>query len=333
MGRYKLYGGGGSPYSMKMRAILRYRRLPHNWYQITPAMRQVLKHDGPPVIPILELPEDGSLHVDSTPLAYMLEARHEERSIVPEDPDIAFVSDLIEDMADEWGTKMMFHYRWYREVDQAYSSRQIISDNTPGVRGQELERLAAAIRDRQVSRMPIVGCTEQNAPMIEESYVELLDILDSFAMRDEFLFGTRPSLGDFALFGQLKTLASDHTPMLLMRDRTPSVYDWVRRLDDASGIDGEWHRFNDLRPEVSQLLRFIAKWYLPFLVANAAAVANGEDEVSVTLDGRKWTQPSFKYQAKCYDRLCKKFAETNSAPLEKLLAETSCLSYLGPVQF
>ena len=134
---------------------------------------------------------------------------------------------------------------------------------------KSLKRLAAAIRDRQVSRMPIVGCTEQNAPMIEESYVELLDILDSFVMRDEFLFGTRPSLGDFALFGQLKTLASDHTPMLLMRDRTPSVYDWVRRLDDASGIDGEWHSFNNMRPEVSQLLRFTAKWYLPFLVANA----------------------------------------------------------------
>jgi hypothetical protein len=46
-------------------------------------------------------------------------------------------------------------------------------------------------------------------------------------------------LADFGLFGQLKALSSDHTPMLIMRERTPSVYDWVRRLDDASGIDGE----------------------------------------------------------------------------------------------
>ena len=78
MERYQLYGGGGSPYSQKMRAILHYRRLPFDWIQITPAIRAEIKHEGPPVIPILRLPEDGSLHVDSTPLAMMLEDRHAE---------------------------------------------------------------------------------------------------------------------------------------------------------------------------------------------------------------------------------------------------------------
>ena len=59
MTRYQLYGGGGSPYSQKMRAILHYRRLPFDWVQMTPAIREQIKHDGPPVIPILRLPEDG----------------------------------------------------------------------------------------------------------------------------------------------------------------------------------------------------------------------------------------------------------------------------------
>ena len=328
MDRYNLFGGGGSPYSMKMRAILRYRRLPFNWVQITPEMRQRLKHDGPPVIPILQLPEDESLHVDSTPLAYLLESRHSERSIVPDDPQVAFISDLIEDMGDEWITKMMFHYRWAREIDQAYSSRQIISDNTPGVRGEALERLAAAIRDRQVSRMPLVGCTAQNAPMIERSYLELLDILDSFVTRDEYLLGTRPSLGDFGLFGQLKVLASDHTPMWIMRERTPSVYDWVRRLDDASGIEGEWHALDSLRPAAIELLRFAARWYLPFLAANARCVGDGSEEVQVVLNGEQWAQSPFKYQAKCYHHLCERLAQVNSEPLRELLAETGCLPYL-----
>ena len=164
--------------------------------------------------------------------------------------------------------------------------------------------------------------------MIEQSYLELLDILDSFVTRDEFLLGTRPSLGDFGLFGQLKVLASDHTPMLIMRERTPSVYDWVRRLDDASGIEGEWHPFEALRPAVLDLLRFTARWYLPFLSANAEAIATGDAEVQVTLDGQLWAQAPFKYQAKCYDRLRKRLAAVDSAPLRELLTEAGCLAYL-----
>jgi hypothetical protein len=84
-GRYRLFGGSESPYSMKMRAIMRYRQLRFNWVQITPDIRRTLDRDGPPVIPILQLPEDASLHVDSTPLAYMLEELHGGRSLLPDD--------------------------------------------------------------------------------------------------------------------------------------------------------------------------------------------------------------------------------------------------------
>ena len=328
MERYQLYGGGGSPYSQKMRAILHYRRLPFDWVQITPAIRSQIKHDGPPIIPILRLPEDQSLHVDSTPLAFQLEERHSERSIIPDDPAMAFLSNLIEDLGDEWVTKMMFHYRWDLEIDQMYSSRQIISDNSPGLRGDDLKQAAEAIRQRQVERMPLVGCTRQNKPIIERSFHELLAILDSFAIRDEFIFGTRPSLADFGLFGQLKTLASDHTSMLIMRNTVPSVYDWVRRLEDSSGIEGEWHEFADMRPAVTELLKFSARYYLPFLEANAKAHAEGADTLTVELAGRIFQQPTFKYQVKCYYRLRKLLQNERVDALRGLLAETECLQYL-----
>lgn len=328
MERYQLYGGGGSPYSQKMRAILHYRRLPFDWIQITPAIRAEIQHDGPPVIPVLRLPEDQSLHVDSTPLAFLLEERHHHRSIIPNDPAMAFLCNLIEDMGDEWVTKMMFHYRWDLEIDQLYSSRQIISDNTPGLRGHDLQQAAEAIRQRQVGRMPLVGCTPQNKPIIEGSFHELLAILDTFATRDEYLFGTRPSLADFGLFGQLKTLASDHTPMLIMRNTTPSVYDWVRRLEDSSGIEGEWHAFAGRRDAVGELLKFCARYYLPFLAANADAHAAGREMMQVELAGHDYEQPTFNYQVKCYDRLKKLLKNEPSQPLRDVLAQSGCLAYL-----
>ncbi len=109
---------------------------------------------------------------------------------------------LVEDMAGEWVTKMMFHYRWDLEIDQRYSSRQIISDNSPALRGSDLQQAAENIRERQVGRMPLVGCSKQNKPVIESSFHGLLAILDTFATRDEFLFGTRPSLVDFDLLSE-----------------------------------------------------------------------------------------------------------------------------------
>ena len=258
----------------------------------------------------------------------LLEERHSQRSIVPTDPAMAYLSLLIEDMADEWVTKMMFHYRWDLAIDQAYSSRQIISDNTPGLRGEALAKAAQAIRDRQVSRMPLVGCTPQNKPVIERSFHELLSILDGFATRDEYLFGTRPALADFGLFGQLKTLASDHTPMMIMRTSVPSVYDWVRRLEDSSGIEGEWHSIAERRTAVDDMLRFCATYYLPFLQANAEAFAKAEDQVSLSLAGQPYSQPPFKYQVKCYSRLKTLLADAKAPGLREVLAHTGCLAYL-----
>ena len=185
-----------------------------------------------------------------------------------------------------------------------------------------------AYRKRQVSRMPLVCCTEQNAPLIEESYVELLDILDSFVTRDEYLFGTRPSLADFGLYGQLRTLSSDHTPMLIMRNRAPSVYDWIHRLDDSSGIEGDWHGFKQMRPEVFQLLEYAAKYYLPFMQANHGACLNGDETLELEIAGKPYSQAPFKYQTKCYDRLKKLLAVRTEPQLRQLLDDAGCLAFL-----
>src|SRR6185295_12826970 len=92
-----------------------------------------------------------------------------------------------------------------------------------------------AFNDRQVGRMALVGCTEQNRPVIEDSYRFVLDTLDRHVRTLPYLLGSRPCLGDFGLYGQLQILSVDPTPAAEMRARAPDVFCWLLRLDDASG--------------------------------------------------------------------------------------------------
>ena len=333
--RYQIVGGLGSPYSMKMRAVFRYRRIPHVFQMRNARLADDVSHVKPQIIPMVRGPDDADWMVDSTPIIYELEARFPgERSVLPDEEGARFLSEIIEDFGDEWLTKAMFHYRWYYELDRDYSSFWIASDQVTGDDATKAKRqaFADAITERQVGRMPLVGCTEENKPVIERSYERVLDALETGVGFGRFLFGTRPSIGDFGLFGQLKTLGDDRTPQNVMRDRAPTVANWVRQLDDLSGLDGAWLDPETPLPEMTHnLLEICGDSYLPFLAANAAAIDAGEEEVSLSIGASRFVQPPFRYQVKCLSRLRALYAGLSDdarGRVDPILASTRCLEWL-----
>jgi glutathione S-transferase len=328
---YTIHGGLGSPYSMKMRAIFRYRRIPYIWKQIDGMSGDVFAKVKAPVIPIIQFP-DGSWHNDSTPMLFTLERLHAERSIVPTDPGDAFLAYLLEDMADEWGTKAMFHYRWYRERDQRQMSEWLAFDRLGGHGRAAIVGAAQMFRTRQVGRMPIVGCTPENAPIIEDSAKQIFALLEAHVTEEPFLFGTRPSLADFGWLGQLSQLAVDPTPDDLMREVAPFTFRWLMNLDDASGIDGAWRDpESPLSPALKGFLKMAGEVYFPFLLANAAAFEKKDPTFSVTLQGRTYTQGSFRYQQRCLWDLREAYQKLDAATrvrLDPILDEALCLAPL-----
>jgi glutathione S-transferase len=329
---YRLHGLNPSPYSVKMRALMRYRRLPFVWDAVGSPRDIAVAAGLPPVIPVLRFP-DGRLMNDSTPLAHALEREHPGvRSVIPDDPGLAFVSDLLEDFGDEWLTKIMFHYRWYYAADRAFAQTWVVSSRDPVMAQDVRQATMTAFNDRQVGRMALVGCTEQNRPVIEESYRFVLDTLDRQVRTLPFLLGSRPSLGDFGIYGQLQILSVDPTPAAEMRSRAPDLFCWLMRVDDASGVEGMWIDADESLPQgVTDLLRHAAVTYLPFLHANAQALQEGREAFDVELLGRRYAQAPFRYQGKCYDALRKKFAalpEPSRRRLAPVLEEAGCLRYL-----
>jgi glutathione S-transferase len=324
---YRLFGALGSPYSLKMRAVLRYRRIPFVWVQGERAQNLAREEMRAPVIPVLQFP-DGELKNDSTPLIYELERRHAERSIVPPDPATAFLAFLIEDFADEWLTKAMFAYRWLRPRDQERMSTWLSFDALHGGGRGRFEARAAQFRERQVGRMALVGCTQENAPLIEETARRVLAALDAHVTDGFFLFGTRPSLAEFGLYGQLSQLGVDPTAADMYRADYPYAFRWLSHMDDLSGIDGDWAASS---PVVTQLLRLVGDIYLPFLRANAAALQAGAEEMRFEALGMPFVQAPFKYQLKCLAELRAAYAALPARAqqsLKPLLGDTKCLDAL-----
>ena len=112
-------GSPGSPYTRKMLALLRFRRIPYRYIQC--GMGDAgLPQPKVQLVPVFYFENDaGELdaEVDSTPIIRRLEDEYGDRSVIPTDPASAFLNYLVEDYGDEWLTKAMFHYRWYYEAD------------------------------------------------------------------------------------------------------------------------------------------------------------------------------------------------------------------------
>jgi glutathione S-transferase len=302
-----LVGGFGSPYTRKLRAVLRYRRIPFRFI-----LRGSKEDVGiPPVpvalIPVLVFPEqDGKppeAAIDSTPLVRRLEAKFPERAVVPGDPALAFLDALVEDYADEWLTKAMFHYRWTYSPDIEKASQVLVLDRRLDVAGERLEDAARAIASRQIARLRVVGSNETTRPVIEESYRRLLAIADGIFAARPFVLGARPAACDFALYGQLSQLALfDPTPVRIAEETAPRVISWLSRVEDLGALepaaDG-WLARSDMGDALRPLATEIGRVYAPFLLANARALETSAERVEATIDGKPWVQQPFPYQGKC----------------------------------
>jgi len=326
-----IVGAPGSPYSRKLRAVLRYRRIPHVWVQRGAREARALPRPRVELLPQLVFPGTNEALTDSSPLIRRLEALHPERSVIPDDPALACLDALLEDYADEWLTKAMFHYRWAFEPDVAQAAA--ILPRWFRIDQPEAEAVAAGrqFAERQIGRLGVVGSNAATAATIEASYERLLALLDARLREAPFVFGARPAAADFALYGQLTQLAGfDPTPRRVALERAPRVVAWIDGVEDLSGAepgDADWISRDALPASLRALFTEIGRVYVPFLLANADALARGAERVEGTIDGRPWVQKPFPYQGKCLAWLREShaaLAASDRAAVDAFLAGTGC---------
>lgn len=336
-----LLGAAGSPYTRKMLALLRFRRISHaiHWgsHRSPPAG---LPEPKVKLLPTFYFPTgDGFEAVtDSTPIIRRLEREHAGRSVIPDDPVVAFLNDLVEDYADEWLTKAMFHFRWAHAADIENAGPMLIFWHDPTTPAGPAEAAAREISKRQIDRLHVVGSNPVTAPTIEASYARFVEVLDGVIARQGYVLGARPSAADFAIQGQLSQLAIiEPTSAAITVQRSRRVRAWLDRVEDLSGLDPDaagWATRADLAESLRSLLSEIGRVYAPFLRANARAAMAEAPSVETEIDGRPWTQPTFPYQAKCLAALRQTQAAlspADRAALDAMLAGTGCETLFEPL--
>ncbi|MFZ5721098.1 MAG: glutathione S-transferase family protein [Pseudomonadota bacterium] len=325
---WRIFGSEMSPYSLKVRSYFRFKGIPHQWVPRTADNEAEYKRFAKlPIVPTVASPDDEGLQ-DSTPILEALEARFPERAIHPQDPDLAFLSALVEEFGDEWGNKLMFHHRWWAPVDQEASALTLARLSAPHGDTETIAARTKMIRERMTGRGHFVGSSEATADLIRGYWFELLDLLEPHLARRKYLFGARPAFGDFGLSAQLYEASVDPTCGADIRARGSAVLDWCHRMLEPRD-DGPFETWESLEPTLAPVLAYVGRYFLPWSQANAQALAAGAGEFTVKLAGRDYVQPPQKYHAKSLAALKARYADARSPRLDGILEAAGCRAYLA----
>jgi glutathione S-transferase len=272
-----------SYFSGKMEAYLRYKEIPFERRVVDmKVMRdEILPATGLMKVPVLRL-ADGQWLKDTTPMIDWLESHYPDPPVIPRDPVLRFVSKLVEDYADEWCWRAALYWRWRPKESRKLLMHRIgheVLDDFPApnwLAGWYYGR-------RQIATyLDGDGLSRETEPVIEQSYLDLLDNMSMLLQEQPFLLGSHPTLVDFGLFGPMfRHYAQDPTPSRVMEERAPAVYAWVGRLWNARAHRlGREPVLGDFsQPGWAYFLREIVESYWPFLLANARAWASGEQRL------------------------------------------------------
>lgn len=329
-----LMGAPGSPYTRKMLALMRYREIPFRVHWTTGEVPEGFPKPKVRLLPTYFLPgKGGELEAvtDSTPLIRRFEKTYEGRSVIPDNPVLSFLNDLIEDYGDEWLTKAMFHYRWAHESDYKNAGPLLIYWGSSVIDDTAAQGMSDHFTKRQIDRLYVVGSNETTAPIIEAAYERFIGILDRLLAQKGYVLGARPSSADFAIFGQMTQLGIiEPTSAKITRDISARVRAWLDRMEDLSGLspkDDDWFDVSNIKEALRPLLSEIGRTYTPVMLANAKAVIAGEKTFETSVDGAPWTQPAFKYQAKTLSWIREAYFDLKShhqKQLDDIIAGTGC---------
>ncbi|PID43059.1 MAG: hypothetical protein CSB48_07100 [Proteobacteria bacterium] len=274
----QLLGWDVSPYTVKVKSYFNFKKIPYDYKppNVYTLSRKVQPAAGKIIMPTV-FRANGTMVQDSSVIIDVYEADCKEPAVIPETPDQAFASLLVELFADEWMPLAALHYRWNYPGNYDFILGEFGKNALPGFPGF-IQRAAVRKFARKLSGyLPILGVTKNMEPALEAAAEELLGLLDHHFKEHPFLLGGQPTIGDFALYGPLYAhMDRDPEPRNLIR-KYDHLYRWLMVMHgnfDNSVANGAGDLLpNDEIPDsLLAVLHYISELHSPLLQQTIAGI-------------------------------------------------------------
>lgn len=320
MTAYRLFGADTSPYSLKVRAFLKYKGIDFDWITRSKTTEDEFQsHARVPSIPLLVSP-NRSPNQDSTDILSCVESDQSEPSSVPDDPACALLALILEDYGDEWLNKIMFRERWGQKPDREEAAdrtmEQLFDGKLPRAKKKTRDQIVKRMRDR----LPLVGIERKNEKTLKTSFERFVSLLNTHLEHHLFIFGGRPCVADFALAAQLSQMLLDPTPGKWLRDNAPFVTAWCEFME-APKAGAPFKGLADVQETLLPLFRDeVAVTYLPWASANLEASQAKQERMSVKIEKKAFEQVTQQYAATSFKSVQKAVRRLNdNEPLKAFL--------------
>jgi glutathione S-transferase len=320
MAKFILWGLSASPYQLKMQSLLDFaghawERWPDqagrvsalsmavrlNWARHRgtirryPAMAPGL--DEYPAVPFYT-EDKRSFYYDSTSLAHYLDQHPERHSaaLVPSDPALAFVCQLIDEAFDEFGLYMVHHMRWVGSAQSTPMGDMTAQELRLLLPPRFIPLLAGRLYRRQASRCPYLFSVAPDgydagvisaraAPsragfpgthaLLDEAWCGYLAAMEQLLAAQPYLLGERFTLADASAYGQLGMNLVDPQAIARLEDLAPRTYRWLCAISDHQHCEQSGSL--GLTPSLGPLLRIICNTFVPLMMQNEQAYEKALD--------------------------------------------------------
>src|SRR5438876_392809 len=240
---YRVHGMMQSYFTRKMTGYLDYKGIPWVFRRFPGVSPESMAAGFPGGVPAVQTPA-GEFMWDSTSMIHHLELRFPEPSVLPPDPVQRFLCYVLEDAADEWLYRPAVGSRWFFPENHAVGGFELARDiavKMPVPCDQAYAGVGAPVR----SSCPPLGVTADTIQLwIDDVLRPWLRVLGTHLARRPYLFGERPSLADFAVFGgNAAHFVNDPLCRRWTEEDAPAVVEHTHRLLEPE--DQEFRDWDD----------------------------------------------------------------------------------------